>query len=42
MTTLAKARSEFNKISQDERFKSKGNEIEKIEKYLDKIEKNFS
>ena len=41
-TTLAKARSELNKISQDERFKSMGNEIKKIEKYLDKIEKDFS
>ena len=41
-TTLAKARSELNKISQDERFKSMGNEIKKIEKYLDKIEKDFT
>ena len=41
-TTLAKARSELNKISQDERFKSMGDEIKKIERYLDKIEKNFS
>ncbi len=41
-TTLAKARSELNKISQDERFKSMSDEIKKIERYLDKIEKNFS
>ena len=41
-TTLAKARSELNKISQDERFKSMGDEIKKIEKYLDKIEKDFT
>ena len=41
-TTLAKARSELNKISQDERFKSMGDEIKKIGRYLDKIEKNFS